>query len=525
MLASSSAGLKYPTQVSTTASKFKNINKNTDACSPTYSLPTALGPCPNIRAIRRAHLFDVLCRASTPPSSPLVIRAHGFIGTAYAWTHTANAALSGYNNAKASGTVDDCKVACIARANCKSFDYLKAEKSCDLSDSAAGQDGVPALKIDYPGNPYDYYALQRRRGPAELIGDVDTCAQRCLALPNCTAFEVSRSASSEPCHLIAQEDGRAPKSCELVERKGIDHYTLTREARPRCESGSPPLAPPYALRAELPLLKDRDVVLFVGDSITREGCGRVGGWVRLVESGLKAVGLHINRVCNPRDGHTSETLQPYVTSGLAFASHNQGGFFYGTLGDRVPFSGHRKGDRPPWSAKKPHWLVLSAGVNDLWMLMTRSQNRSTCCHGKICFCGVDIERYKVNMRKMVHESLQLGVKVMLLTPTMVGESPQSRENIALRPYVEFVLSLAQTGHVVVADTNAAMHRKLDLSCCERLQCWQLPCCGQLTRRGVHMNMHGNEMMASTVLDAWGLSPAQLAEARRLWHDVTQALRQ
>ena len=51
--------------------------------------------------------------------------------------------------------------ACIARATCLSFDYNKGEKSCDLSDSAAGKDGVPSLTTTYSGNPYDYYVLQR----------------------------------------------------------------------------------------------------------------------------------------------------------------------------------------------------------------------------------------------------------------------------------------------------------------------------------------------------------------------------
>merc|ERR1712072_94156 len=77
------------------------------------------------------------------------------------WIRTSNAALSGHNNAKASGSLDACKEACIARASCKSSDFKKSTKKCDLSDSAAGKCGVPALKTNYAGNPYDHYALHR----------------------------------------------------------------------------------------------------------------------------------------------------------------------------------------------------------------------------------------------------------------------------------------------------------------------------------------------------------------------------
>jgi len=81
------------------------------------------------------------------------------------WTHTVNKALSGYNDATVTGTVDECKLACIARATCKSFDYNPTASWCHLSDSAAGKDGVPQLRSSYgiAGRPGTHYALQRGR--------------------------------------------------------------------------------------------------------------------------------------------------------------------------------------------------------------------------------------------------------------------------------------------------------------------------------------------------------------------------
>jgi len=69
------------------------------------------------------------------------------------------AALKGHNDQKLTrSSLDRCKAACIDRPSCKSFDYGPNNKRCYLSDSAAGQDGVPDL-VD--SRTYDHYALTR----------------------------------------------------------------------------------------------------------------------------------------------------------------------------------------------------------------------------------------------------------------------------------------------------------------------------------------------------------------------------
>ena len=71
---------------------------------------------------------------------------------------TNNAAISGHNKKKVSGGLDACKKACDNERSffCKSFDYVKRNGSCDLSDKTAEE--VGGLKTDYSGNPYDHYA-------------------------------------------------------------------------------------------------------------------------------------------------------------------------------------------------------------------------------------------------------------------------------------------------------------------------------------------------------------------------------
>ncbi|RKQ69347.1 PAN domain-containing protein [Litorimonas taeanensis] len=89
---------------------------------------------------------------------PLATIIMGFGATAQAQSYnkTPNAAISGHNKAKIKGSVLDCQTACNSRTDfvCTSFDYNKADQSCDLSDQ--NTESVK-LKTDYKNHPYDYY--------------------------------------------------------------------------------------------------------------------------------------------------------------------------------------------------------------------------------------------------------------------------------------------------------------------------------------------------------------------------------
>ena len=52
---------------------------------------------------------------------------------------------------------------------------------------------------------------------------------------------------------------------------------------------------------------------------------------------------------------------------------------------------------------KPDWMTLSCGVNDVW-------------HGKN---GVKLEDYKKNMTAIVYKAQAAGVRVLILTSTMI----------------------------------------------------------------------------------------------------------
>src|SRR5258706_6973883 len=87
------------------------------------------------------------------------------------------------------------------------------------------------------------------------------------------------------------------------------------------------------LHAQIPM-QSGDKVAFLGDSITEAGQASPGGYVQLVASGLAANGIVIEVVGAGISGHKSNDMLARL--------------------DRDVLS------------KKPQWMTLSCGVNDVW---------------------------------------------------------------------------------------------------------------------------------------------------------------
>lgn len=73
--------------------------------------------------------------------------------------YTGKAAIFGHNTTRIWGlSAQECMRACLEERSfyCKSIDYTRVEKMCDLSDKSA--EDVGGLKTDYPGSPHDHYS-------------------------------------------------------------------------------------------------------------------------------------------------------------------------------------------------------------------------------------------------------------------------------------------------------------------------------------------------------------------------------
>lgn len=144
-------------------------------------------------------------------------------------------------------------------------------------------------------------------------------------------------------------------------------------------------------------------------------------------------------------------------------------------------------------SKKPDWMTLSCGVNDVW-------------HGKR---GVSLTDYKVNITKIVDQCQDAGVKVVILTSTMIGEDKDNPNNKKLATYNGFLRELAKEKKCLLADLNTDMQSIIETSRDKKN--------GKLlTSDGVHMNPDGNKMMAVGVLRSFGLNAEQVKAAQAAW---------
>ena len=133
---------------------------------------------------------------------------------------------------------------------------------------------------------------------------------------------------------------------------------------------------PFSGRCDEPglITKSGDSIAFLGDSITQQGAASPAGYVYLVINGLEQQGQKVTAIPAGISGHTSKDMLARL--------------------DRDVIS------------KKPTWMTLSCGVNDVW-------------HGAN---GVELEPYKQNITAIVDKAQAAGIKVIMLTATMIQEN-------------------------------------------------------------------------------------------------------
>jgi len=223
------------------------------------------------------------------------------------------------------------------------------------------------------------------------------------------------------------------------------------------------------VRAEI-LVKDGETIAFMGDSITQAGARNETGYVRRVDAGLAANGIQIKRIDAGISGHKSNQMLERLQKVLD---------------------------------KKPDWMTLSCGVNDVW-------------HGDR---GVNLEDYKKNITAIVEKCEEAGVKVVILTSTPIKEEKNDL-NTKLEDYNAFLRELAGKKKLPLTDLNAMMWKEIENPDPT------FPKAGKhyLTSDGVHMNPFGDAVMAEGVLRAFGLGDPEIEKAKTAWQDLKISLR-
>jgi lysophospholipase L1-like esterase len=218
--------------------------------------------------------------------------------------------------------------------------------------------------------------------------------------------------------------------------------------------------------AQEPAVKSGDSIAFMGDSITEGGWNSPVGYVRLVMSGLEANGIKATAIPAGISGHKSNNMLERLRRDVL--------------------------------DKKPTWMTLSCGVNDVW-------------HGAN---GVPLPQYKTNITTIIEQAQAAGTRIMVLTATVISEQEDNPNNQKLVAYNDFLRTLAKERGCLLADLNADMWTGLKASPGKR---------DVYTVDGVHMNAQGNCLMATGVLRTFGLTETQINKAREVWMSIPNAI--
>jgi acyl-CoA thioesterase-1 len=139
---------------------------------------------------------------------------------------------------------------------------------------------------------------------------------------------------------------------------------------------------------------------------------------------------------------------------------------------------------------KPAWVTLSIGINDVWHRLNAAHD------AKI------LAAYKKNVAAMVDQAQKAGIKVILLTPTVIQEDPKSEGNKRLMMYVEAEKEIARERKCQIVDLHEYFLTALAKKPANVKGNW-------LTQDGVHMKPLGDAIMAAGVLRALGVPDAKV----------------
>ncbi|MBN8418435.1 MAG: hypothetical protein J0L73_05930 [Verrucomicrobia bacterium] len=242
------------------------------------------------------------------------------------------------------------------------------------------------------------------------------------------------------------------------------------------------IAVPHFAHAEI-AVKNGEKIAFLGDSITAGGWSNPAGYVRLVIAGLEANGVKAEAVPAGISGHKSDQMLARLDKDVL--------------------------------SKKPQWMTLSCGVNDVWhgprgVPLDDAMAKTGTYDDKVAARGT----YKKNITAIIDQAQAAGVKPVMLTATVIQENLDSKENGLLAPYNAFLRELAKEKKIPLADLNAMFQ--------ERIKTENKPNVKVLTSDGVHMNVEGNKLMAIGVLQALGLNAAELDKAKAAWQPLEAA---
>jgi lysophospholipase L1-like esterase len=138
-------------------------------------------------------------------------------------------------------------------------------------------------------------------------------------------------------------------------------------------------------------------------------------------------------------------------------------------------------------AAEPTLVILYIGINDVWHFRD----------GR----GTPEDEYRYGLQEIVNRLLGAGLRVLLCTPTVIGEQLEgtNAQDAMLTTYTQISRDVAAAADVPLCDLHAAFRAEL-----ARINTDDAAD-GVLTTDGVHLSEAGNALVAATIGAAIGLA--------------------
>ena len=215
------------------------------------------------------------------------------------------------------------------------------------------------------------------------------------------------------------------------------------------------------------VLAGKRKIVIVGDSIT-EGGKYPGGYVWLLERYLSA--LYPNRKIKIVNAGISGNKATDMQARFQKDAINQ----------------------------KPDLVMINVGVNDVWHAFFNFPKNQFFPQGNLP-TGVPLAEYRDKITQMVLAAKAAGIRVVLLSPTPIGEILDGPENRRLEEYIAAMREIALQNQCLFIDLNAP--------CREVIGTYQKHAgktLNLLAADGVHPNPSGYRIIAFTILRGLGV---------------------
>jgi acyl-CoA thioesterase-1 len=148
--------------------------------------------------------------------------------------------------------------------------------------------------------------------------------------------------------------------------------------------------------------------------------------------------------------------------------------------------------------QKPDLVMINVGVNDVWNAFFNFQKNQFFPQGNLP-TGVPLAVYRDKITQMVLAAKAAGIRVVLLSPTPIGEILDGPENTRLQEYIAAMREIALQNQCLFIDLNAP--------CREVIATYQKHAgktLNLLAGDGVHPNPSGYRIIAFTILRGLGV---------------------